>query len=381
MILTRLEAVNWRNLRQVNVAMERRVFAVGPNAGGKSNFLDAFRFLSDLAVRGGGLFPAIEKRGGVRSLQCRAGEGDGFGLAVTLAGESATWRYAVGVRTRGQDDPSPVLKYERISKDGQIILERPDADDRADPVRMEQTFLENVTANGAFREIAAFFAGTIYRNLYPSSAREETRHLRGMFPGIPSDESLRSFLFEVMSAPADVRKNRIAKIEAALRLVVPQLKKLSLSKLDEDRFQFESMFEHWRPGEKLPQEHFSDGTLRLISILWALLESESLLLLEEPELSLHPSIARHLPGLIYRLKRQRPGQTVLTTHSAELLSDPGIDGREVLLFLPDEHGGVAVRSAADLPEVEALIDAGMSIGDVVLPRSQPPRVEELGFFQ
>ncbi|HLC30282.1 MAG TPA: AAA family ATPase, partial [Dehalococcoidia bacterium] len=36
---------NWRNFVQVDADLQRRVFLVGPNASGKSNFLDAFRFL------------------------------------------------------------------------------------------------------------------------------------------------------------------------------------------------------------------------------------------------------------------------------------------------------------------------------------------------
>lgn len=46
---TRLRLENWRNFRQVDVELAGRVFLVGPNASGKSNFLDAFRFLHDIA--------------------------------------------------------------------------------------------------------------------------------------------------------------------------------------------------------------------------------------------------------------------------------------------------------------------------------------------
>jgi len=57
------------------------------------------------------------------------------------------------------------------------------------------------------------------------------------------------------------------------------------------------------------EDQFSDGTLRLIGLFWALLEGDSPLLLEEPELSLNSAIIRKLPALIFRLQRQkkRPG--------------------------------------------------------------------------
>jgi hypothetical protein len=34
---------NWRNFTTIDAALRRRVFLLGPNASGKSNFLDLFR--------------------------------------------------------------------------------------------------------------------------------------------------------------------------------------------------------------------------------------------------------------------------------------------------------------------------------------------------
>lgn len=63
---------NWRNFAQVDVDLQRRIFLVGPNASGKSNFLDVFRFLHDIVSVGGGFQEAVRKRGGVSSLRCLA---------------------------------------------------------------------------------------------------------------------------------------------------------------------------------------------------------------------------------------------------------------------------------------------------------------------
>ncbi len=63
---------NWRNFAQVDVDLQRRGFLVGPNASGKSNFLDVFRFLSDLVSVGGGFQEAVRKRGRVSGLRCLA---------------------------------------------------------------------------------------------------------------------------------------------------------------------------------------------------------------------------------------------------------------------------------------------------------------------
>ena len=67
-----LRLLNWKNFARVDIAITDRAFLVGPNASGKSNFLDAFRFLRDLASSGGGFQEAISRRGGVRAIRCLA---------------------------------------------------------------------------------------------------------------------------------------------------------------------------------------------------------------------------------------------------------------------------------------------------------------------
>ena len=53
--------VHWRNFQgQVDMPLTPRVFLLGPNASGKSNVLDALRFLRDTADQG--LQAAINSR-------------------------------------------------------------------------------------------------------------------------------------------------------------------------------------------------------------------------------------------------------------------------------------------------------------------------------
>jgi predicted ATPase len=102
----------------------------------------------------------------------------------------------------------------------------------------------------------------------------------------------------------------LGKIEKALQLAVPQLRQLNVTKDDRGAPHLEAIYEHWRPhAGKQREEEFSDGTLRLTGFLWSLLEGESLLLLEEPELSLHAAIIRRLPGLIWRIQSHKKGRS------------------------------------------------------------------------
>ncbi|MDD9874780.1 MAG: AAA family ATPase, partial [Gammaproteobacteria bacterium] len=77
MIVSRLTLKNWRNFREADVPLRERQFIVGPNASGKSNLLDVFRFLRDIAKStGGGLQKAIQDRGGLSKVRCLSARRD-----------------------------------------------------------------------------------------------------------------------------------------------------------------------------------------------------------------------------------------------------------------------------------------------------------------
>jgi hypothetical protein len=102
---------NWRNFQRVSVALRERQFIVGANASGKSNLLDVFRFLRDIAkTEGGGLQKAVKDRGGVskiRSLVQRGGNTYAV-LCAALPGKTTcppapNWRGNCGAQHLGID--------------------------------------------------------------------------------------------------------------------------------------------------------------------------------------------------------------------------------------------------------------------------------------
>ncbi len=362
--------------------MRDRVFLVGPNACGKSNFLDAFRFLRDLAKPGGGLQKAASDRGGVskiRSLYARRYPDVEIEIHLSESGShNPLWRYGIGIKQKKGGKNEPIIAYERVWKNDTIIVDRPNAEDDKDELRLTQTYLEQINANAQFREIAKFLESILYLHLIPQLVRHP--EVFGV-PGLAEDPFGRTFLERVAKTPQKTRKSRLKKIEDALKLAVPQLKNLTDTKDEIGVPHLEAVYEHWRPGAgKQREDQFSDGTLRLIGLLWSLLETDSLLLLEEPELSLNAAIVSKLPSLIYRLQRPKKRQAILSTHSAELLSDKGIEGEEVLLMTPTPEGTeVKIASADD--EIKMLLEGGLSIADAALPRTAPPAVEKLALFK
>src|SRR5215216_4323640 len=141
MIISRLRAKNWRNFRSLDVALRERQFVVGPNASGKSNFLDIFRLLRDIAKpEGGGLQKALKDRGGiskVRSLSAR--KGPDVTIEIQLAespGARSEWKYELGVRQQIRAKRLPIVSYERVWLRDSQVLDRPNNDDKSDPARL-----------------------------------------------------------------------------------------------------------------------------------------------------------------------------------------------------------------------------------------------------
>ncbi|MFB3814474.1 MAG: AAA family ATPase [Terriglobales bacterium] len=382
MIVKHIVLRNWRNFRNVDVDLRERVFLAGPNASGKSNFLDVFRFLRDIAKPGGGLQKAVEDRGGISKIRCLAARKyPDIEIEVQLASSSdspSEWKYAIGIKQAPRGRRLPNLAYERVWAGGKQLIDRPDDEDKADPLRLTQTHLEQINANKAFRDVSRFLESVLYLHLVPQLLKHPDAF---MGPGIPGDPFGRSFLERVVKTPEKTRRSRLKKIESALLFAVPQLAELTDVVDETGTPHLEAVYKHWRPtGARQREDQFSDGTLRLIGLLWSLLEGDSLLLLEEPELSLNSGIVRKIPALIHRLQRQKERQIILSTHSADLLSDLGIGGDEVLLLTPSVEG-TKVDLASSIKDVRLMLEQGVSIADAALPRTVPQELDQLDLFQ
>ena len=139
-----------------------------------------------------------------------------------------------------------------------------------------------------------FFGETSYLHLVPQLLKYSDL-LGGQ--RLEDDPFGQGFLERVAQTSPKTRDARLNKIGKALALAVPQFKELRyVPDKSNGRPHLEAMYTHYRPNAGWQrEEQFSDGTLRLLGLLWVLLEGDSLLLLEEPELSLNDSIVREIP--------------------------------------------------------------------------------------
>ena len=267
------------------------------------------------------------------------------------------------------------IARERVLRDGKELLNRPDDPDRSDPALLTQTHLEQVNVNRDFRELAALFESVRYLHIVPQLVREPDRSV-----GRANDPFGGDFLEQIAKAPAKTQTARLRRIRDALRIAVPQLAEIGLHRDVRGTPHLRGKYEHWRPqGAWQTEEQFSDGTLRLMGLLWVAMEGGGPLLLEEPELSLHPEIVRFLPQMFARVQRRTGRQIILSTHSPDLLRDEGIGLDEVLLLHPGGEG-TEVNPASGFQDIRDLLQGGMTVAEAVIPKTRPERAEQLTLF-
>ena len=378
MYLSKLKIRNWRNFRTAEVELGETTYLLGPNASGKSNFLDVFRFLRDIVnPNGGGFQQAVKSRGGLSKLRCLAARQDPtIDIEVQFhesldseKNETPEWCYKLSFSSETSGKKRPQVKSESAAKNGKIIFARPDNPDKRDPERLTQTLLEQINSNKKFREVAQFFERTLYLHLVPQLLKNSDMFVSRE---TESDPFGQGFLKEIAGTKSKIRQSRLRRTEEILKKVVPHFDELRFVKDDYTGYpHLEMRYIHWRPNAGWQREdQFSDGTLRLIALVWTLMASDNLILLEEPELSLHRKIVEQIPRMIADARRSRKkagGQIIVSTHSPDLLSDVSIDA-QFLLLNPGAHGE---STAIDVPSKDDLValKSGMSAADILLPKT------------
>lgn len=383
MRITHLNLTNWRNFKTVDAPFARRMFIVGPNASGKSNLLDSLRFARDIARIGGGFQEAVATRGGVHKVRCLAARNLNrgrvhIGLDFGDDERPQEWSYHLDFSAEPRGKRRPLLSEEQVLRDGSVILARPDDDDHKDEERLTQTALEQVNMNRDFREVADLLTSVRYRHLVPQVLREPDRRSEHGDDPFGAD-----FLLQIARMPEKSRLGRLQRISSALQLAVPQLADLQLALEKDGTPHLEARYEHWRErGARQDERDFSDGTLRLIGLLWALMDtgkSAGPLLLEEPELSLNTAIVRQLPTILNRVQRAGGPQVIITTHAYAMFADEGVGLDEVLVLSPTPDGTTA-ELASQMDGVRNSLDIGMTLEETLDPLTKPPRVGQLSLL-
>ncbi len=365
---------NWRNFGNADFELTNRTFIIGANAAGKSNLLDVFRFLKDVTVDG--LQKAVNARGGIKKLRYLNARSQNYiEIFVRLTDEkkdgAVEWTYQLQFNSAAgkQENRDINIRLERITCQDKILLDRKYA--AGDYLSNQFTFLEQPAMNGEYRVLYDCFKEISYVNIIPQLIRETDSFL----PSAATEDFYGRNLLESISATsARKRDSRLKIINKILKMAVPQFSNLEFKQDENGRPHLQVKYEHFRPQEAYQREdQFSDGTLRLLGIIWAILDGSGVLLLEEPELYLHSEIVKQLPMFIANAQKSniaKNRQVIISSHSYDLLDTDTIDLDEIMILEPGKEG-TTIEKASSSDAVRAKIEAGYTPADAVIPKVTP----------
>jgi predicted ATPase len=369
MELVHLAARRYRSLREVDLPLERINVFIGANAAGKSNILDALRFLT-AGVQEKDFSAAVRERGGPLALAWKGEPASVVRLVTTFRDRELRYQWAVEVHTPGhgfgfwiaemvtqtvgEGAPRELLS----SENGHGWWWSDDVERRVELAQSPTACaLAAASTNASFaaRPMLDFIATWNFFDPNPSLLRRSTRG--------EDDSRLDPFgrnLATRLRTLRDMAPERFEAIVAATRNVLGVPASIELRESDDGRV----YFRQHEPGLEYPvhQVGTSSGTLRMLALMTGLLgESDaSLVGLEEPENYVHPSALR---AFVEQLRDARSRlQLLVTTHSPILLDhldDPGA----ILVVRRTDSGTVVAREENPQAIRRALDESGFALGE------------------
>jgi predicted ATPase len=373
MLIQRLRVTNFRSFRELDLELSPFSVVVGANASGKTNFVQLFRFLRDVANEG--FDSAIALQGGVelvRNLRLGASEPltieveGGCPVRMTFTPASLSprrYHYSLTIEfTRGR------AGYRVAEERFRVWFEDAQAAQHMAALTRHRNRVDTELPSALFGNTAS------RRKELASSKLERGQSLLQalwILP-IPRPKPVFAALTElglsfrgIVAYDFDVHAmKRPARLEARSRLeesgenLAVTLRELFRSR--EQRRTFHRMLQQFLPGvqgvsvqvgaeksisyslreqhlgqQRLPSYRLSDGTVELMALIVALYFTPAqLLIIEEPDRHLHPALIGRLMNHLKETAWRR--QILVTTHNPELVRHTPLES--LLLVQRDREG-------------------------------------------
>lgn len=338
--LTRVAIKDYKSIAGCDVELEPLTFLVGPNGGGKSNFLDALRFCAD-ALRYS-LDQAIRDRGGINEVRRRsAGRPNHFAITLTLdIRPSFRFRYhfEIGARSSGAyavqreecewlDAENPDDRGSFAVRNGSVVQS---TINNLPPAAAERLYLVTLSGFPKLDRLYSALSSMGFYSLNPARIRD----LQSPDPG---DLLVRdgSNIAAVLDSLARHERDRAERVLEFLRLVVPGIERVQSKALGpKETLEFVERANQDERSRKFLASSMSDGTLRALGVIVALFQRPlngsaiPLVGIEEPEMALHPAAAGVLLDCLREAALTR--QVLVTSHSPDLLDRNDIPVESIL---------------------------------------------------
>ncbi len=368
-MLKQLILENWKSFRYAELPLDPLTVLIGTNASGKSNVVEALEFLQRI-VRGENIEAALAGnktlssiRGGVEWAALKPETKFTLNVLVNDKYAKPDYLYSITVETKPHTqllDESLVLikgSFSNNEEPPQEKLFHTNCPSSHTPSITAHLYDTKIITKREFRRDQCILSQLIGFSLKMIEAiKVVSQSLENIFilDSVPSKirhysplsdrlESDASNIAGVLSALPDEQK---AEVESTLSIYIKDLPEGDIQKVWTEkvgRFGTDAMLycqEQWKPGQftEIDARSMSDGTLRFIAILTALLTRPegSQLVIEEIDNGLHPSRAELLVRILREIGAKRKIDILLTTHNPALLDALG---PEIVPFVVVAHRG------------------------------------------
>lgn len=379
-----VELKNYKSIESCKVELSNLAILVGANGSGKSNFLDALRFVAE-SLRTT-MDQALRERGGITEVRRRSrGHPHHFSIALQLrvANSVSDYRFRVGAQPGAgfeiqeescviHEEGKPEVRYE-VHQGGVVDASFSSA---PPPASTDRLYLTQAAGYREFRPIYDAILGMGFYNIDPNQLRD----LQDPDPGalLARDGRNVASVLKRLAKDAPTAKDRIEKYLAAIVPGITQVDGVSLGHKETLEFR-QNVKGDERPW-KFPAQSMSDGTLRAVGVLASLFQSYgrpqgrplSLVAIEEPEVALHPAAAAFLLDSL--LEASETAQVLVTTHSPQLLDSRDLP-HESLLIVNAERGTTHIAPADDV-SAQAMKDSLYTAGELLNLNALLPRQDE-----
>lgn len=356
-MLTHLHLTSFKSFSDETVELAPLTFLVGANASGKSNLLDALRVLHALAIggpiedviAGAGSWPGI--RGGLAEAAFAGEKAFRIESRWTTADSAAQpllYSIACSVETPARIT-SETLTSERS---GESLLPPPSVSN-VSPLPFVRTLAGKGNEGHPLRPAVDVHDALLrirFLDLVPEKMRFYSPKSADRLG--TSGENLSTAVWRMCQ---DSTK-KLDLIDWLSELCSPKVEDVEFTETDVGDVLLKLVEEG---GARVSVRSLSDGTLRFLGLYVSLLTAQpgTLLVLEEPDVGLHPARIHLLCGLLESVTKSRAVQVVATTHSPVVLQSLGEEPLEnVVIFgrVPDVRGTV-LRRLRELPSFREVV--------------------------
>lgn len=314
---------NFKSLGDIELNFRDLTIIVGANSSGKSNCLEALRFLR-LTLFHPTLPPAE-----IMPIFLRNSK-EKIILKIAVEDDKNQAEYSLHIGLNNKNTKTLIASEKLLINEKKVIDivngegEVWDEDGsnnqkyQSDPESLEGLVLRSAGnfGNKPFtKKLASYIREWEFDNIDPEAIRntiwEYYFSMEWNTDDYPSLDSKVSQVQEVLSYLATKDREKFEQVNQELR----ECLKIELIPPNEE--EFVAVLEE--DGNKIPLSNMSDGTLRIIAYCVLLYRSKipPLISIEEPERNLHPGILKDVASIIKRLSKRT--QVIFTTHSSQLL--------------------------------------------------------------